>query len=140
MPSIRWHVRCCVLKNGDVTLAEFNDLLSSPLSEFTVVGHPSWRNEASYLTVRLGRTVHVRNEGGRGHTFTEVAEFGGGRVPPLRDGLTVAPECTLSPGGVDPTALDPGDRLELRELGPGLHLFQCCIHPWMRAAIRVEGN
>jgi TRAP-type C4-dicarboxylate transport system permease large subunit len=21
---------------------------------------------------------------------------------------------------------------------PGLHKFQCCIHPWMRAAIRVN--
>ena len=31
--------------------------------------------------------IKVTNRGGRGHTFTEVAEFGGGRVPPLNVGL-----------------------------------------------------
>jgi plastocyanin len=127
----------CALKEGDVTLAEFNALLSSSLSPFTVVGHPSWRNEPSYLTVRSGKGVRVTNEGGRAHTFTEVAAFGGGRVPPLTMGLTPAPECLVLP---DPTALAPGAHLELKGLSAGLHRFQCCLHPWMRAAIRVEGD
>jgi plastocyanin len=121
----------CTLKEGDVTNAEFNALLTSPLS-LSTVGHPSWRNEPSYLTVRSGKDVRVTNEGGRGHTFTEVAEFGGGRVPPLNVGLTPAPECATSP------MLAPGASIDVTGLSVGLHRFQCCIHPWMRAAIRVE--
>ena len=77
--------------------------------------------------------MRIKNEGGRGHTFTEVAQFGGGFVPPLNVGLTPAPECT--PEATIPLA--PGATEELN-LEPGLHKFQCCIHPWMRAAIRVE--
>jgi len=29
-------------------------------------------------------------------------------------------------------------RVSRRCAVPGLHKFQCCIHPWMRAAVRVE--
>jgi plastocyanin len=126
----------CTLEEGNVTLAEFNLLLNSPLSAATV-GHPAWRNEPSYLTIEVGDTVRARNDGGRGHTFTEVTNFGGGRVPPLNHGLTPAPECALVPGAVDPNALAPGVTLKITGLGIGLHRFQCCIHPWMRAAIRV---
>jgi len=126
----------CVLEGGNVTVAEFNTLLVSPLSLATV-GHPAWRNDPSYLTIEVGDSVRARNEGGRGHTFTEVANFGGGRVPPLNRGLTPAPECALAPGAVDPTALAPGATLKVTGLAIGLHRFQCCIHPWMRAAIRV---
>jgi plastocyanin len=129
----------CTLKphQGDVSFAEFQALLLSPLSP-TVVGHPSWRNEPSYLAARVGKRVRVTNKGGRGHTFTEVLNFGGGFVPPLNGAptpLAVAPECNP----VSPTlrALNPGTTVEL-DLTPGLHRFQCCIHPWMRAAVRVE--
>jgi hypothetical protein len=34
--------------------------------------------------------------------------------------------------------LTPGAREEKTGLAPGLHKFQCCIHPWMRATVRVE--
>ena len=125
----------CTLKpkQGDVSFEEFFALLSSPLS-VAVVGHPSWRNEPSYLSIKAGTDVRVVNEGGRPHTFTKVANFGGGNVPvpALNQGLIPAPEC-LVPA---PQVLAPGQRQEL-ELAPGLHKFQCCIHPWMRAAIRV---
>jgi len=118
---------------GDVTRSEFATLLVSPLS-LAVVGHPSWRNEPSYLTVKAGDKIRVMNKGGRGHTFTEVANFGGGFAPPLNIGLTPAPECT--PAGTVP--LPPGAVKELTGLAPGMHRFQCCIHPWMRATIRVQ--
>src|SRR5215813_5422492 len=74
----------CLLKpgDGDVTVAEFNALLASPLST-AVVGHPAWRFQESYLRINLGKRLTIENEGGRDHTFTEVANFGGGRVPPL---------------------------------------------------------
>lgn len=124
----------CLLKDGDVTFAEFNDLLDSILST-AVVGHPAWRFEPSFVPIEEpNQTVRVTNLGGRSHTFTEVVEFGGGFVPPLNIGLTLAPECASA------TVLAPGDRVELRGLSGGDHRFQCCIHPWMRALIKVEAD
>jgi plastocyanin len=124
----------CAISGGAVIEAEFGALLVSPLA-VSVVGHPAWRNEPSYLRVRAGTTVLVTNEGGRTHTFTPVADYGGGRVPPLNIGLTAAPECATSP---DPHQVAPGGRLELDHLAPGNHRFQCCIHPWMRALVKVQ--
>jgi len=126
----------CALKDGEVTLEEFNDLLGSPLSLATV-GHPAWRNYPTYLLSKPDQTVHVKNLGGRLHTFTEVAAFGGGRVPPLNIGLTPAPEC-VTPNTVDPTELPPGGHIHVQGLDVGDHLFQCCIHPWMRTLIKVK--
>ena len=128
----------CGLKphQGDVSFAEFGALLTSPLTippNGFLIGHPSWRNEPSHVTVKAGKTVHVSNRGGRGHTFTEVTDFGGGIIPPLNIGLSPAPQCTQ---GAIPLA--PGATVTLTSLAPGLHKFQCCIHPWMRATIRVE--
>jgi hypothetical protein len=122
----------CVLKGGSVNFAEFNAFLASPLS-LSTVGHPAWRNEPSYVKVEEGQSVRVTNEGGRLHTFTLVAHFGGGRVPPLNIGLTPAPEC-LSNTSSD---LAPGATLRISGLPEGTSKFQCCIHPWMRAAINV---
>lgn len=124
----------CFIKDGDVTLAEFRALTNSILS-VAVVGHPAWRFEPSFLPIdEPNQSVRVANLGGRPHTFTEVAHFGGGIVPSLDKGLTVAPECSNA------TVLAPGDRTELRGLSAGNHLFQCCIHPWMRAMIKVEAD
>jgi hypothetical protein len=126
----------CTLKSGAVQLAEFNLLLTSPLSS-AAVGHPAWRHDPSFVTLAPRKQVRVQNDGGRFHTFTHVAEFGGGRVPPLNQGLTPAPECALAPGAPDPTGLAPGARLEVANLSPGIHRYMCCIHPWMRAVIEV---
>lgn len=123
----------CLLKEGDVTLAEFNTLLSSVLSP-AVVGHPAWRFEPSFAETEPSETVRAINLGGRNHTFTEVAEFGGGMIPPLSNGLIEAPEC------VDATPIPPGGREVIRGLTEGEHRFQCCIHPWMRALIKVEAK
>jgi plastocyanin len=128
----------CTLRRGDVSRAEFFGENDSPLAA-AVVGHQAWRNDPSYLKIRQGTTVRVRNRGGRPHTFTEVAAFGGGKVPPppgasLNEGLTTAPEC---PGSLD---LAPGDSIRLSGLAVGNHRFMCCIHPWMRALIKVKAH
>jgi plastocyanin len=124
----------CALRpqQGDVSLSEFQLLLTSPLAAATV-GHPAWRNEPSYVNTDVGHSIRVTNRGGRTHTFTEVAEFGGGRVGLLNVGLQQAPEC-VSGAAVD---VQPGATQTLN-LSTGLHKFQCCIHPWMRAAVRVD--
>jgi hypothetical protein len=123
----------CFLEGGRVSFAEFGAFLIIP-NIAAVVGHPAWRMSPSYLPLENGKKLRVRNVGGRTHTFTEVAEFGAGRVPNpgLNFGLAmVAPEC---PGSIDIVA---GGRAETGKLSMGNHKFQCCIHPWMRAVVKV---
>ena len=119
-----------------MTNAEFNALLRSPLS-LSTVGHPAWRNQPSYLDIESGKTVKVTNAGGRLHTLTEVAQFGGGRVPPLNVGLIPAPECLVTPSTTD---VPPGATMRIDGLAAGIHRFQCCIHPWMRELIAVSAK
>ena len=123
----------CRQKQGDVSLGEFAGENDSPLAA-AVIGHQAWRNDPSYLKVHAGMTVRVKNDGGRIHTFTEVAAFGGGKSPnpALNEGLTTSPEC---PGSID---IAPGDATSLSGLAVGNHRFICCIHPWMRALIKVD--
>lgn len=123
----------CFLRGGNVTNAEFVAENNSLLA-LSVVGHQAWRNDPSYLKITAGTRVLVANEGGRVHTFTEVAMFGGGKVPSplLNKGLTIAPEC---PGSIN---VPPGGVLTLPGLTVGNHRFECCIHPWMRAIIKVK--
>ncbi len=75
-------------KRGDVSLAEFAGENDSPLAS-SVVGHQAWRNDPPYLEIKEGSKIRVKNEGGRVHTFTEVAAFGGGIAPnpALNEGL-----------------------------------------------------
>jgi hypothetical protein len=127
----------CKLRRGDVTFAEFREELVSPLAA-SVVGHQAWRFDPSYLKLEEGQSVRVRNRGGRDHTFTKVAEFGGGSIPDpeLNFGLIRAPECEpvpVGPRGVVP----PDGRTTVSGLAVGNHRFQCCIHPWQRALIKV---
>lgn len=128
----------CQLKphEGDVPAAEFNALLTSPLIS-ALVGHPSWRNEPSHLTANVGRTVRVVNRGGRSHTLTKVAQFGGGSVGGFNIGATRAPECPAGPQFVT-DAIPAGGSGTVAGLQSGLNRYQCCFHPWMRATIRVE--
>jgi len=129
----------CADVGGEVTFSEF-------LSVLPLAGHPAWRNEPSYLKIKPGEKVTVTNEGGENHTFTEVAVFGGGFIPPLNGPLGFTgpvPECGSVVGSSvvpnpDVVMLAPGARLQVDGLDVGTHLFECCIHPWMRAAIKVE--
>jgi hypothetical protein len=139
-----WAPVGCLQKRGDVSAQEFNQFLVSPLyansgGQF-LVGHPSWRNSPSHLVVNDGERIRVSNDGGRPHTFTKVAEFGGGRVPPLRVGTEMAPECALAAGATDPYQVAPGDKIRLKVEGEGIMKFQCCFHPWMRATVRVVAD
>lgn len=119
----------CTLAGGLVTFAQFLEDLPR--------GHPAWRNEPSYLKVRVNKAVKVVNEGGREHTFTPVAEYGGGVVPLLNlPGEAVAPECA-DEETFNSSFLPPGAEIQVGGFHSGAHRFQCCIHPWMRAEIRV---
>jgi len=97
----------------------------------------AWHFAPPNVTMRIGERLVATNRGGEVHTFTEVEEFGGGIVPDLNEltGLpTVAPECTrLAPGDF----LQPGASSSEVEDEAGVEKYQCCIHPWMRAEVRI---
>lgn len=101
-----------------------------------------WDFEPDQLTIKQGGVVSVVDEGGEPHTFTEVKAFGNGFLPPLNPGssTSVIPECQ---GGfkniaVARTRVVQGSRLDITGLSKGKHLFQCCIHPWMRMEVDVQ--
>jgi hypothetical protein len=116
--------------DGRVTFPEFAALLSPE-----AFGHPAWRFDAPFLEIQPNERLTVRNDGGEDHTFTRVPMFGGGRVETLNAplGLTALPECAEDVAPV----IRPGESAEVAGLGEGLHLFECCIHPWMHAVIKV---
>src|ERR1044072_6291739 len=122
--------------NGHTTFDEFIAELAA-----TQDAH-AWRNQPSNMHLNVGRETLIENRGGETHTFTPVAEFGGGFVDQLNgiSGNPVpAPECLnlgaivfIPAGGI---ALGP--TAGSSDLPVGEHKFQCCIHPWMRTIIDV---
>jgi plastocyanin len=126
--------------SGDTTFAKFQE----EFGEEGEVG--AWKFNNDRADVNRGTAITLTNRGGETHTFTRVAEFGGGFVPPLNarpDGTTLAPapECAVAPGvpqapGPDNIFLPAG----ASTVGPTITTrrtvkFQCCIHPWMHAEI-----
>ena len=94
----------------------------------------AWHFAPSEVTLRTGQQLVANNRGGEAHTFTEVEEFGGGIVPFLNDlvGLkNVAPECNAA------VVIPPGGSTHETEHEAGVEKYQCCIHPWMRAEVRI---
>jgi hypothetical protein len=86
-------------------------------------GSPAaWRFAPAQLRLDAGGTVQAHNRGGEDHTFTEVANFGGGCIQALNDllGLTPVPECAGFPGGAFAATLVPAGVSRLTEVGPCL--------------------
>jgi plastocyanin len=97
----------------------------------------AWHLAPPNVTMRVGQLLVARNRGGETHTFTEVEEFGGGIVPELNEltGLTsIAPECNQLAAG---DFLAPGASSSEEVEEAGVEKYQCCIHPWMRAQVRI---
>ena len=104
---------------------------------------PNWDFEPDTLKITEGTTVRVVDQGGEPHTFTEVAHFGGGFLPPLNGpGEETVPECSggFSNVAVAKTRILQGSQTEITGLSKGEHLFQCCIHPWMRVKVEVSDH
>jgi plastocyanin len=103
---------------------------------------PGWDFEPDTLTINQGTVVSVVDQGGEPHTFTEVKAFGNGFLPPLNPGsaTSVIPECSGGFGNVAVarTRILQGSTLNIAGLSKGKHLFQCCIHPWMRMEVDVK--
>ena len=100
---------------------------------------PGWDFEPDSVTIKLGTPLIVVNQGGEPHTFTEVAAFGGGFVPPLNGGEAAVPECAggFKDVAVARTRILQGSQLQVTGLKEGVHHFECCVHPWMRMTVTV---
>lgn len=99
-----------------------------------------WRFAPNTANVSTGATFVAQNQGGEVHTFTEVAQFGGGIVPVLNQLAhtpDVAPECTTLEGG---DFVAPGSTYTEQVNTAGTVKFQCCIHPWMRLEAQVASK
>ena len=129
----------CV-KEGRVTLDNFIAQLQS-----THVAQ-GWSLTPDQLTARFGVDLLGNNAGGETHTFTPVKAFGGGFFEPLNqlsDNLVPAPECLTLDPSEDLVAAGAKYTIEKEELAEvvdasGIARVQCCIHPWMRATVRMQ--
>lgn len=123
--------------NGHTTFDQFIGELAA-----TQDAH-KWRNQPSQMLLNIGRPTIVENRGGEDHTFTEVAQFGGGFIDALNgiSGNPVpAPECLGPVDIIEPGSVAEGPTAGSSNLPVGIHRFQCCIHPWMRTVIEVSDN
>ena len=82
---------CAAHSGPNVTFATF-------IAQLTAKGvAPNWKFAPPKLSAEHAHTIQAVNVGGEMHTFTRVAAFGGGIVPPLNalsHNPVEAPECT----------------------------------------------
>jgi hypothetical protein len=133
-------VLCAPNFNGGVTLAAFNAELAANKQV------ASWEYGGGQIRVGLGDSFQVDNQGGEVHTFSVVANFGGGRVAGLNTAsgnTVVAPECVA---GANAANVDIASRAGITVTTgangviktKGTFKIQCCIHPWMRTTAVIN--
>ena len=116
-----------------------------PFNEFIaqLTAHQSadaWHSAPTQTDAWLGDALLAVNKGGEQHTFTRVAQFGGGFIDllnqlsgtphPAAECLNLPPTEFMSPGGTDTETLDTVGDVN----------YQCCIHPWMRTVVHVKAH
>ncbi|HEX8246171.1 MAG TPA: plastocyanin/azurin family copper-binding protein [Longimicrobium sp.] len=117
-----------------VTLANFNAELQATQKV------SAWRMVPATMSVREGATLDVVNLGGETHSYTEVENFGGGRVPALNQAsgnTTVAPEC-MDQATFEASVVPSGQTKRHTFDETGTEKYQCCVHPWMRQTVMVR--
>jgi hypothetical protein len=135
--------------DGNITI----DAFIAELTEDQSVG--AWRFNPDHFDMDTGKPLRVASRAGETHTFTRVAQFGGGFVAflnALSGNPIPAPECAVvnpdgtlasQPPSPTNTFVTAGSILNGLTAGSatlprGLTQWQCCIHPWMRTAITVR--
>lgn len=120
----------CLNRQGGVTFEKFIE----QLTRHQTIG--SWFFSPRVIRVAAGTTVPAHNRGGETHTFTPVAEFGGGFIPilnTLTGNPVPAPECIdLVQNGPFSEFVPAGGSID-RTIPAGETKWMCCLHPWMRA-------
>jgi len=118
----------------------FSDFLAE-LAEEKSVG--AWKFNPDALNPNRDVSITLRSKGGETHTFTRVAQFGGGVVPVLNDlggfGPT-RPECLAAPSANN-VIIPAGQTVAGPSVAAGESAnFQCCIHTWMRTTVNAENH
>jgi plastocyanin len=121
--------------NGEVTFAEFSAELNP--QDF---GEDHWRFNPDHTEINRSEALRPFNRGGETHTFTGVAAYGPGCVAALNEplGLTGPPVVADCQAAIAATRLAPGQSRTLTNLSPGVHRYECLIHPWMRSTVVVR--
>ena len=126
----------CV-KNGSVTAAQFTAALNTG-------GSPAWSINNRAETIKAGDPLHVINQGGILHTFTEVKTFGSGVVPPFNVAVKNAPTAVKPDGtavsfaDIGTSGVAPGTGALDIVPAKGVHQYQCIFHPRMRSVVTVR--
>jgi hypothetical protein len=135
---------CVETFDGGTTFQEFLE----ELGEDRDVG--PWRFNPDETRVERGQGTLLESRAGEFHTFTRVAEFGGGIVGLLNQiggfGATrqeCGQENVLAPPSGSNVFVPAGAHLHgptggTSALPKGKTKWQCCIHPWMRSEITVR--
>ena len=129
--------------DGDTTFADFIEQLAENGLEANESAD-KWENKPGRFHIDEGDRLRVVNIGGEFHTFTEVAEFGGGCVPELNQALglpagDMVDECE-DPSLFATTGVPAGGRIHVHGLDAGVHKFECLIHPWMQSVVTVRAD
>jgi len=126
----------CV-KSGSVTAAQFTAALNTG-------GSPAWWINNRTESIKAGDPLHVINQGGILHTFTEVKTFGSGVIPPFNVAVNNAPTA-IKPDGtpvgfgdIGTSGVAPGTGALDVVPAKGVHQYQCIFHPWMRTVVTVR--
>jgi hypothetical protein len=126
----------CV-KDGSVTVDRFT-------ADLQRGGSGAWWINNRKETIDAGDSLHVVNQGGILHTFTEVKTFGSGVIPPFNAAVDNAPTAVKPDGGpvtfgdIGPTGVAPGAPGLDVVPAKGVHQYQCIFHPWMRTVLTVR--
>src|SRR3954452_17411870 len=100
-----------------------------------------WAFVPGKFHIDQGESFVALSKGGETHSFTEVAQYGGGCVAVLNGllHLTAVPECGT--GAFPATLIPAGGSRTVSGLSVGVvHHFECLIHPWMRTDVVVEND
>jgi len=127
--------------DGRTTFADFRATLEA------LIPPERWNFSRDDFGLDAGGRIDVVSRGGEFHTFTEVAQFGGGclPIPFLNLGEPPVAECQPEsapgvPAAFATSGVPAGGALTITDVGPGTHRYQCLIHPWMRTVAVVEDD
>jgi plastocyanin len=125
----------CTTSAGSVTLTRFRAGLAKG-------GNGNWWINNRNETINVGDSLHLVNEGGIVHTFTEVKSYGQGVVAEWNQAVPNEPAAVNiagNPVGFNDfaTAVPPGTTSDVVP-AKGVHKYQCIIHPWLRTVVTVR--